>query len=351
MKVHVFSGTPAQIGAACGMALAEPIRSNLRVLVWREGHKPLPREDRSFQDWWRGQEDLVRLHWPWMLEEIAAVGEAVGASYEDMLLLNLRAWQYEFYGAKPTCDACTSLAVTLSDGTIASAGALDDPIKLYCGPVKVEPSDGHRFISFPITGTCWGSRGINSAGLSLGVSSQVLPGLIRKPNTVSQDLAGRAILQTCQTAAEVRTFCQQHPFTMNVVVVDAAGEVACIQNSAAGPLELPFEGYAAITNHIVRDEDVLWLHQRGATQLPQRPDVRARRGAALNFCRQHNGRCTDAQVRAFVSEYHGGSAACVHNKGTIYLTVCNPQVEPNAIWVQEGFGAVGRESQFERLEI
>ena len=154
MKVHVFSGTPAQIGAACGMALAEPIRRNLRVLVWREGHEPLPREDRSFQDWWRGQEGLVRLHW------------------------------------------------------------------------------------------------------------------------------------------------------------------------------------------------------RGATQLPQRPDVRARRGAALNFCRQHNGRCTDAQVRDFVfSEYHGGSAACVHNKGTIYLTVCNPQVEPNAIWVQEGFGAVGRESQFERLEV
>jgi hypothetical protein len=139
---------------------------------------------------------------------------------------------------------------------------------------------------------------------------------------------------------------------MNIVCSDATGDVVCVQNTAAGPLELPFEdGFAAITNHIVRDEDILWLHERGVTKLPENPDVRARRGTCLNYCRRHNRRCSGPELRDFISAYRGGSAAFAHNKGTIYLTYCCPQNEPGVIWIQEGFGAVGRASSFERVEV
>lgn len=37
------------------------------------------------------QEKRVSDNWPWLLEEIAAVAQASGVDYEDILLLNLRA--------------------------------------------------------------------------------------------------------------------------------------------------------------------------------------------------------------------------------------------------------------------
>jgi hypothetical protein len=183
MKVHSVSGTAQQIGAASAEALAEQTLRNLSILVLREGYEPLPREDRGFREWWGGQEGLVRRLWPWMLEEMEAVAGALDVSYEDILLLNLRAWQFEFYGAvsEPAGRACTSVAMTLADGTVATAGAIDDPIDYYCGPVRIEPAEGHRFISFPMAGTSWGSRGLNGLGLSLGISSQFCPAWSARP--------------------------------------------------------------------------------------------------------------------------------------------------------------------------
>ena len=376
--MHVFSGDPKAIGLAYGKSLEQQIRRNLELLIWpkghgpppdghtpfaedvrrkletliwREGYRPLPRQEPAFQAWQRGQEGLIRRHWPWMLEEMAGVAEAVGADYEDILLLNLRAWQYNYYGADPGSGACTSLAITLSDGTVASAGALDDSPELYCGPVKFEPDRGHRFISFPIAGTGWAGRGMNDAGLALGSSSQLLPGLRRKAEATSQDLAARAILQTCQTVADVRALCIRHPFTMNMICVDAAGGVLCAQNTAAGLLELPWEGFAAQTNNIVRDEDIHWLYRQGVTEFPEATATRIRRGAVLAFCRERNGACTAEEVRRFVAAFDSEDKGGVHGPLSIVLTLCNPQVAPRVMWMLEGYGAAKEEKAFEAVAL
>ena len=187
----------------------------------------VPRQAPGFQAWVQSQESLIARHWPWYIEEMRGVAEGIGKGYEEVLLLNLRAWQFNYYGAAQATHGCSSLAITLADGRVACAGALDDAIEYYCGPVRIAPDLGHRFISFPLAGTSWVTRGMNDAGFSVGISSQVLPGLRRLGHAVVQDVAMCAMLQTCTTVADAREFCRQHPFTLNLVCVDSRGGIFC----------------------------------------------------------------------------------------------------------------------------
>ncbi|MDD5704336.1 MAG: C45 family autoproteolytic acyltransferase/hydrolase [Kiritimatiellae bacterium] len=334
MKVHVFEGASREMGRQYGETLADRIRRNLSILVWREGYEPLPRGQADFESWIRDQERLIGDHWPWMLEEMRGIAQGVGVDYADILLLNLRAWQFNFYGAKPEACACSSLAITLDDGTVAAAGALDDPPDLYCGPVLFATPGGHRLLTFPISGTVWGNRGINSAGLTVGISSQILPGLARLPHAVNQDLATRAIYQTCTTVDDVRRFCQKHPFTMNLVCVDARGGILCLQHTAAGPFELPVtDGWCALTNHVADDGFLYWLTQHGVKEFPESPTTRARRGRLLAFARERNGRCSPDEVRQFLCRRDDTDPGTIHNRGTLALTYANPQAHPHRCWV------------------
>jgi hypothetical protein len=272
------------------------------------------------------------------------VTEATGVPYEDILLLNLRAWQYNYYGAGPVSTGCSSLAITLSGGQIAAAGALDDPIELYCGPVRIVPEKGHRLVSFPITGTSWANRGMNSEGLTVGISSQLLPQLRRLKHAINQDIAMRAILQTCGTVGEVRDFCREHPFTMNLVCVDRHGGVLAAQHTAAGLLELSVAGGAcALTNHLVEDEHIHWLCERGATGVPESPTSRPRRGNLLAFIRQHNGKCSPEGVMRFIAARDDNSLASIHNRGSIYLTYSCPQQSRGAFWIMQPKGPKGHD--------
>jgi len=119
-----LKGNPCQIGQKYGKVCAEKIREDLSVLVWREGYEPLPRGDADFIAWRKKQESILNRNWPWLLEEMTGVAEAMDTSFEDVLLLNLRAWQYNYYG-EPPGNACSSLAISLDDGTVACAGTLD----------------------------------------------------------------------------------------------------------------------------------------------------------------------------------------------------------------------------------
>lgn len=282
IKLH---GTSEVIGRAHGESCRTAILANLKELVHRESYEPLPREDRNFRAWMHGQEALVEKHWPWLLKEMRGVADGSGVAYEDILLLNLRTWQYDFYG-KPPAECCSSMLVTLVDGALACAGALDDPREYYCGPVHVAPDRGYCFVTFPITGTSWGNRGMNSAGLALGISSQPLPGLRRLSHAVIQDLAARAILQTCSTVGEVREFCREHPFTMNLVCADAQGGVLCAHQTAAGLFELPVkEGWCVLTNHVADEGVRRRLHNLGVASFPESPTSRARLERLAAFCR------------------------------------------------------------------
>lgn len=326
-------GTSAEMGRTYGEKCRDGILANLKVLVHRVGHPALPRQDKDFLDWMRRQESLLGKHWPWLLEEMQGVAHGAGVGYEDILLLNLRAWQFEYYGAKPKLGCCSSLAITLADGTVACAGALDDPAEYYCGPLRFVPKKGFSFITFPITGTSWGNRGQNSQGLSVGISSQILPGLKSLPHAVNQDLALRVLLQTCATADEVRNFCRAHPFTMNLVVVDALGKMFCAQHTAAGLFEIPSTGYCALTNHVMDDRLCQWLKEQGGIKLPESPTSFPRRECLMIFAKIHNGKCTSTEVMDFIGRRDDQNPGTVHNQGSICLTFSNPQVAANTIWI------------------
>lgn len=328
-----FQGTPKQIGAEYGKRFAPQIEKNFAILLGPG--QAIPRQAPDFRAWVKTQERLIDRHWPWYIEEMHGVAEAIGKGYEEVILLNLRAWQFNYYGAAQATHGCSSLAITLADGRVACTGALDDPLTYYCGPVRIVPDRGHRFISFPITGTSWGNRGMNSAGLSVGISSQILPGLKRLEHTVVQDVAMRAMLQTCATVGDAREFCRQHPFTLNLVCVDAQGGIFCAQHTAAGLLELPASGSCALTNHIVDDENAFWLRERGVTDFPQSPTTRPRRGNLLRFLHVHQGKCSPEDVWKFVGTRDDANPGTIHNRGSIYMTYACPQASQETFWIMQ----------------
>jgi predicted choloylglycine hydrolase len=333
-----FEGTPNEIGIAYGKRFAEAVSRNMRVLLGER----VPAQDPAFRAWVRSQEKLVEKHWPWYAEEMHGVAEAVNGKYEDALLLNLRAWQYAFYGAPPA-QACSSLAIRLADGHMACAGALDDPIELYCGPVRFATRGSYRVLTFPITGTSWGNRGMNSEGLSVGISSQLLPGLRRRDHAVIQDIAMRAMLQTCASVAEVREFCHCHPFTMNLVCVDAAGGVFCAQHTAAGLREIKVQDACALTNHILEEDTEHWLRERGVQDFPRSPTTVPRRDKLLRFIASAKGKCTAGEVKALVARRDDADPASIHNSGSIYLTYACPQAAKTILWILQPKGPAGND--------
>lgn len=344
-RALTLGGSPRDIGISYGKQFAEAIRRNLRILLGAR----VPAEDPLFREWVQSQEKLVEKHWPWYVEEMHGVAEGIDGRYEDVLLLNVRAWQYAIYGAPPA-QACSSLAVRLADGHMACAGALDDPIELYCGPVHFAGRDGYRLITFPITGTSWGNRGMNSAGLSVGISSQLLPGLKRLGHAVVQDIAMRAMLQTCATVNEVREFCRCHPFTMNLICVDAAGDLFCAQHTAAGLREIKVDDACALTNHLVEEETESWLRQRGVREFPRSATTVPRRNKLLRFLESASGKCTAEEVKALIARREDSDPASIHNSGSIYLTYSCPQVQKTTFWILQPNGG-GSADQFQPFAV
>ena len=344
----VIRGTPIETGWKYGEYFKSKIIENIEKLVYSDTVRKFLK-DRSFHKWVDSQEAYIKKRWPWLLEEMTGVARAVRRSYEDVLMLNLRVWQYDYYGAEPLSGCCSSFAITLEDGTIACAiWALDDPAEYYCGPVQITQQNGYSFITFPITGTSWGNRGMNSEGLSIGISSQLLPGLNKLKHAMNQDLAVRVLLQTCSKVSEVREFCREHPFTMNLVCIDASGDLFCSHHTAAGMFELPADRFAAMTNHIIDDECICFLKRNGVKEFPESLTTRFRRENILGFLRENNRKCTLNDVLDFVGTRDDDNLGTINNRNTIYLTCSNPQKQKNCLWVQQAKSSYGIDT-FEKL--
>jgi acyl-CoA:6-aminopenicillanic acid acyl transferase len=201
--------------------------------------------------------------------------------------------------------------------------------------VRFVPDQGHRFITFPITGTSWGNRAMNGAGLALGISSQMLPGLRPAPGAMNSDLAIRVILQTCATVDDVRAFCHAHPFTLNIVCSDAAGNVLAAHHTQAGLCEIAAEPPCAMTNHVVDDQIVHWLHGHGLTELRESATTRFRRAKLLAFAAEYNGASSAEQVRRLIADRDAGAISSICPPGNVVVTYANPQAEPHAYWVAQ----------------
>lgn len=331
MEFAVFEGSPEEIGKQYGKKFSERIRNNVGILINERQEKPLPLDDPDFIRWVDSQEKFIAESWPWIIAEMEGVADGAGLPYRDILFLNLRVWHY----GKPSQACCSSLAVSLADGTVANAGALDDPVELYCGLVKIVPANAHRFFSFPITGTSWGNRGLNSAGLATGISSQSLPGLRKLPNAMNQDLALKVILQTCSTVEEARDFCRRFPFTMNLLITDAHGGVFGAHQTTAGLFEIENKAPCALTNHIMNDSLIYRLGKLGVKSFQETPTTRLRRGKLLEFIRERNGKCSAEEVRKLIADREGGAPTSICPPHNVAVTYANPQAEPGKFRVAD----------------
>ena len=326
--MNTFHGSNFEIGKQYGRMFNSVIRKNVDILVKRNciHPGPLPLNDPDFQKWVDEQKNIITENWPWLLEEMQGIVAGTDLEFNDILFLNLRVWQYDLYSEKAP-GACSSMVINLDDDTVANTGAIDDCPDYYCGPVKIVPEHGFRFITFPIAGTSWGNRGMNSAGLVIGESSQILPGIERKSNTICADLAMRVILQTCETVAEVKEFCLQFPFTLNLVCSDKNGEVFCAHQTSSGLYEVSDKSPCVITNHILSDELIYKLSTLGVKEFRESLTTRLRRGRLLDFASKRHGKCDGKEVRKFIANRADGNSSSICPKHNVSLIYANSQQE------------------------
>lgn len=332
--MNTFKGSHFEIGRRYGEAFRSIIQQNIDILVKRIGYPALPLDDSDFQKWVSTQKDIIGSNWPWLVEEMRGVADGAGLELNDILFLNLRVWQYDLYSAKTPCS-CSSMVIELADGTVANVGALDDCRDYYCGMVKVIPKQGYGFITFPIAGTTWGNRGINSTGLCIGESSQILKGLKQLSGYICADIAVRVILQTCKTVDEVRKFCKKYPFTLNLVCSDKNGDVFTAHCTSAGLFETANASPWVITNHVTDDLIKLKLYERGGYEFRESNTTHLRRGRLLDYAEKFNARCEAEDVRKYIADRMAGDSSSICPPGNIVLTYANPQAEPGVIWIAE----------------
>ena len=337
--IQEFSGSAKARGEKYGTIFRDRIISNVETLLAPSGppwsRVPLRRNDPDFVSWQRKQESILASQWPWLLEEMDGVATGSGVPPDDILLLNLRAWQFGDYRLE-VANCCSSLALTLSSGEVACAGALDDPVEFYAGPLRIVPDEGYSYISFPLTGTSWGNRGLNCAGLAVGISSQQLPGLQKRPGYINQDLAVRAILQLCANVDDVREFCRSYPFTINLLCVDASGGIFCAHQTTAGLQELPVnDGWCALTNHVANDLARIAISQRGVSSFPESESTRPRFAKLEEFCRTHNTICNIDELIKFVETRDDTDPGSINNQQTAFITYAVPQQDPSGLWISQ----------------
>lgn len=322
-------GTPRDLGRQQGAAVRSQIHANVAVLLsdFLTGAKSAQLE--KITAWQKRLREYCFDHWPWLQPEIRGIAESAGLEVELAELLSFRAWQYEVYHA----GACSSFALPGAGGKILAGGTLDDPRFLYT-IAQVSPASGLRYLSFPIAGTVWANRGLNEAGLTLGISSLICPGVnFDLDQLVPVDLVFRDMLQTCATVAEVKSRCRKFKFFCNLVAVDATGAVFSSSNYCGEHTSHPRpDGRASLTNHPIGEAETA-LRARGYTG----PDATGFSVERLD------------QITAWMSEQHGKATVedaitflgatptpgRVNNQHTAFATIAMPQAHPHTLWVAQ----------------
>ena len=102
-------------------------------------------------------------------------------------------------------------------------------------------------------GTLWTECGVNEAGLALGQSSGHPAFMPQDGYGIPQHLFPLLLLRRCASTDEARDFALSHPLAgkgLNVVVVDALGQVLVIEKSGSRTgLTRPAGGVGCCTNH------------------------------------------------------------------------------------------------------
>ncbi len=329
VSVLPLSGTAADLGRQQGVALRNQIHANVAVLLgdFLTGAKAAQLE--KIRAWQRRLRAFCFDHWPWLQAEIQGIAEGAGLDRELAELLSFRAWQYEVYHA----GACSSFALPGAGGKILTGGTLDDPRFLYAC-AQVTPADGLRFISFPIAGTVWANRGLNEAGLALGISSLICPGVtFDLDQLVPVDLVFRDMLQFCSTVAEVEARCRRFKFFCNLVAVDRQGCVFSSSNFCGDYTAHPTaDGSACLTNPPAGSADTA-LRARGYTGPDPAGFSPERLAQITGWMDAHRHRATVADAVAFLGAMP--QPGRVNNPHTAFATIAVPQTHPSTLWIAQ----------------
>ncbi|MCW5547482.1 MAG: hypothetical protein KIT44_00810 [Opitutaceae bacterium] len=324
-----LAGRPRELGLQQGTALANQIHANVAVLLgdFLTGAKAAQWE--KIRAWQQRLRAFCFDHWPHLQEEIHGLAEGAGLDRELAELLSFRAWQYEVYHA----GACSSFALPGAGGMILTGGTLDDPRFLYAG-AHVAPADGLRFISFPIAGTVWANRGLNEAGLALGISSLICPGVsFNLDQLVPVDLVFRDMLQFCSSVAEVEARCRRYKFFCNLVAVDRHGRVFSSSNYCGDYTAHPApDGSACLTNHPIGAADTA-LRARGYTGPDPAGFSPERLAQITGWMDAHRHRATVSDAIAFLGAMP--QPGRVNNQHTAFATVAMPQAHPHTLWIAQ----------------
>lgn len=327
--ILVLQGTPRALGQQQGAALRSQVHANIGALLgdFLTGRRGPSRE--VIRAWQKRLREFCFDHWPWLQEEIAGLADGAGIDLELAELLSFRAWQYEVYHA----GACSSFALPGAGGAIVTGGTLDDPRFLYA-IAQVQPVTGLRYLSFPLAGTVWANRGMNEAGLALGISSLICPGVkFDLAQLVPVDLVFRDMLQHCHTVAEVEARCRNYKFFCNLVAVDRRGGVFASSNYCGDLTIYPApDGAARLTNHPVGPAAAA-LGRRGFTG-PDPGAYSIERIAQIDaWIQTQSGRATVKTAAEFLGS--GQAFGCVNNPNTAFATIAAPQLHPHTLWVAQ----------------
>lgn len=327
--ILVLQGPPRELGRRHGNALRRQIHANITALLGKFLTGAGPAQRAEIRAWQQRLRAFCFEHWPWLQAEIQGIAEGAAIEPEIAELLSFRAWQYEAYHA----GACSSFALPGTGGHLLTGGTLDDPRWLYT-IAQVQPDRGLRYLSFPIAGTVWANRGMNEAGLALGISSLLCPGVkFDLEKLVPVDLVFRDLLQFCSTIAEVEARCRKFKIFCNLIAVDAHGGVFSSSNFCGEfTAHLTPDKIACLTNHPIGDAATA-LRIRGYTG----PDPGAfspeRLAQIAAWMQVHRGRATVNDAIAFLGTPARPDG--VNNPNTAFATVAMPQADPHTLWIAQ----------------
>jgi len=327
--VLILKGEPRELGRQQGAALRSQIHANIAVLLgdFITGAKSAQMD--KISAWQTRLRTFCFDHWPWLQAEIHGIAEGAGIDNELAELLSFRAWQYEVYHA----GACSSFALPGANHQIVTGGTLDDPRFLYTF-AQVQPTQGLRYLSFPIAGTVWANRGMNESGLALGISSLICAGVtFDLDQLVPVDLVFRDMLQTCSTVAEVEARCQKFKFFSNLIAVDATGAVFSSSNYCDGYTSHATPNQTScLTNHPVGEAETV-LRTRGYTG-PDRTGFSTERLELISdWMSAQTGGATVADAIAFLGATP--QPGRVNNQHSAFATIAVPQADPHTLWIAQ----------------
>jgi predicted choloylglycine hydrolase len=322
-----FKGTPHQVGFAHGSTFKHVIATNVREFIEHPNSLWTDQVDNA-KLWVRNLSEKHFDTWPWLAEEIAGIADGSGIPKEKIVDLNFRIWQYNNYGKS---HACSSFIGTMKNNYLILGGAFDDPHWMY-GFVDMQPIDGLRYMTFPACGTAWASRGLNEAGLAIGVSAQSIKGLHYDPFSIwQQDLCIRVILQTCSNCKEATEFCQSHPFFSNIAIADASGQSTIIVCSPLGVHQYS-ETVRCVTNHLLPEIEK-WYRNRGWSGIIDVPTTYDRLERLNNWLAKKDRQISIMDAKSELARRDGWPNQTVNNPMTAFITLAVPQATPKSFWV------------------